>query len=52
MNRQEALSAIQARVKNPNLIKHLLATEAVMLALAWRPCGALLRDWASSAGHS
>jgi putative nucleotidyltransferase with HDIG domain len=31
-----ALASIQARVRNPNLIKHMLATEAIMAALARR----------------
>ena len=34
MNRQEALELIRSKVKNPRLIKHMLATEAVMRALA------------------
>ena len=36
MNRTEALTAIKARVQNENLIKHMLATEAIMRALARR----------------
>jgi putative nucleotidyltransferase with HDIG domain len=36
MNRDEALKAIHARVQNQNLIKHMLATEAIMRALARR----------------
>lgn len=36
MNREEALKSIEARVSNANLIKHMLATEAVMRALARR----------------
>ncbi|MEE9202875.1 MAG: HD domain-containing protein [Dehalococcoidia bacterium] len=34
MTREEALSAVQERVKNANLIKHMLATEAILGALA------------------
>lgn len=34
MTREEALSSIQANVQNQNLIKHMLATEAIMKALA------------------
>jgi putative nucleotidyltransferase with HDIG domain len=36
MDRQTALKAIQENVKNENLIKHMLATEAIMRALARR----------------
>jgi putative nucleotidyltransferase with HDIG domain len=36
MNRQEALKAIKENIKNENLIKHMLATEAIMRALAGR----------------
>ena len=34
MKREEALSLIKSKVKNVNLIKHMLATEAVMEVLA------------------
>ncbi len=34
MNRQEALESVKANVENNNLIKHMLATEAIMCALA------------------
>jgi len=34
MNRDDALALIRAGVKNENLIKHMLATEAIMRALA------------------
>jgi putative nucleotidyltransferase with HDIG domain len=34
MNRDRALSLIRDKVKNENLIKHMLATEAIMRALA------------------
>lgn len=34
MNREEALELIKQMVQQPNLIKHMLATEAVMKALA------------------
>ena len=36
MNREEALDSIEANVENRNLIKHMLATEAIMRALARR----------------
>jgi putative nucleotidyltransferase with HDIG domain len=36
MDRQQALEAIRKNVKNENLIKHMLATEAIMRALATR----------------
>lgn len=36
MNRQDALNSIEANVENRNLIKHMLATEAIMRALARR----------------
>ena len=34
MTREEALNSIKANVENENLIKHMLATEAIMQALA------------------
>lgn len=34
MNREEALNKVKQHVKNKNLIKHMLATEAIMKALA------------------
>lgn len=36
MNRQEALQLVRERVKSENLVKHMLATEAMMGALARR----------------
>ena len=36
MTRQEALDSIKANVQNKNLVKHMLATEAIMRALAKR----------------
>ncbi len=36
MNREEALDSIKANVKNANMVKHMLATEAIMWALARR----------------
>ena len=36
MNRQEALESIKENVANENLIKHMIATEAIMRALARR----------------
>lgn len=34
MERHEALAAVEAKIKNRNLIKHMLATEAIMRSLA------------------
>ena len=34
MDRQEALASVEANVENSNLIKHMLATEVIMRALA------------------
>jgi len=34
MTRQEVLNSIEANVENKNLVKHMLATEAIMRALA------------------
>jgi putative nucleotidyltransferase with HDIG domain len=34
MTREEALNSVEANVENRNLIKHMLATEAIMRALA------------------
>ncbi len=39
MNRQEAIESVRANVENENLIKHMLATEAIMRALARRMDG-------------
>ncbi|HEX79009.1 MAG TPA: HDIG domain-containing protein, partial [Dehalococcoidia bacterium] len=36
MKREEALNSVEANVENRNLIKHMLATEAIMRALARR----------------
>jgi len=36
MNREEALNKVKKYVKNKNLIKHMLATESIMRALAKR----------------
>ncbi|HEY50289.1 MAG TPA: HDIG domain-containing protein [Dehalococcoidia bacterium] len=36
MEREEALDSIRANVENENLVKHMLATEAIMRALARR----------------
>ncbi len=36
MTREEALDSVKANVENPNLVKHMLATEAIMRALARR----------------
>ena len=32
MDRQEALESVRANVENENLVKHMLATEAIMRA--------------------
>lgn len=45
MERDEALQLVNSRVKNQNLIKHMLALEAVMKALA-RKLGQNENDWA------
>jgi len=36
MNRKEALNSVKANVENENMVKHMLATEAIMRALAKR----------------
>lgn len=36
MNRKEVLDSVKVNVENENLVKHMLATEAIMLALAKR----------------
>jgi putative nucleotidyltransferase with HDIG domain len=45
MNREEALKAIRENVKNENLVKHMIATEAIMRALA-RKFGENEEEWA------
>ena len=45
MNRQEALESIRENVENENLVKHMLATEAIMRALA-RHMGEDEKEWA------
>ena len=44
MDRNEALKAIRERVKNENLIRHMLATEAIMRALAVK-FGGDVEEW-------
>jgi putative nucleotidyltransferase with HDIG domain len=44
MTRQEALEAVKANVENANLVKHMLAVEAVMRALAER-LGGNKEEW-------
>ncbi len=44
MTREEALAAIRANVKNENLVRHMLATEALMRALA-RQLGENEDEW-------
>src|SRR5208283_2132157 len=36
MNRDEALQSVRQNIKNENLVRHMLATEAIMRALARR----------------
>ncbi len=36
MTREEALDSVKANVENENLVRHMLATEAIMVALARR----------------
>lgn len=44
MNRQEAVQLVRERVENQNLVNHMLATEAIMGALA-RRLGADVEKW-------
>ncbi len=44
MNRSEALESVRENVENENLIKHMLATEAIMRTLA-RQMGEDEREW-------
>ena len=44
MERKEALESVRANVENENLVKHMLATEAIMRALA-RHLGADEKEW-------
>ncbi|MFC1995117.1 HD domain-containing protein [Chloroflexota bacterium] len=44
MTREEALDSIKANVENENLVKHMLATEAIMQALA-RHFGEDEKEW-------
>lgn len=46
MDRNRALQVIEEHVKNPNIIKHMLATEAVMRALSRRFEPTKERFWA------
>ncbi|MBI3984645.1 MAG: phosphohydrolase [Candidatus Levybacteria bacterium] len=50
MTKEEALQLLSQNVKNPNLVKHMLSTEAVMKALYLRlnpqPNTETLNDWA------
>ena len=45
MDREEALDSVRANVENENLVKHMLATEAIMRALA-RRFGEDEEEWA------
>ena len=47
MTREEALNSVKANVENRNLIKHMLATEAIMRALA-RRLGGEEEEWGLS----
>ena len=44
MTREEALNSVKANVENENLVKHMLATEAIMRALA-RHLGEDEEEW-------
>ena len=44
MNREEAFKSVKDNVENENLVKHMLATEAIMCALA-RRFGEDEREW-------
>ena len=44
MNREDALESVRANVENENLVKHMLATEAIMRALA-RHFGEDVQEW-------
>ena len=44
MNREKALESIKANVDNQNMVKHMLATEAIMRALA-RQFGEDEEEW-------
>ena len=44
MTRKEALDSIKANVENKNLIKHMLATEAIIRSLA-RRLGESEEEW-------
>lgn len=44
MDREEALDSVKANVENENLVKHMIATEAVMRALA-RRLGGNEEEW-------
>jgi putative nucleotidyltransferase with HDIG domain len=44
MNREEALESVRANVESENLVKHMLATEAIMCALA-RHLGEDEKEW-------
>jgi len=44
MERETAVTSVQSRVQNANLIKHMLATEAIMMALA-RRLGQDEKEW-------
>ena len=45
MNREEALDSVKDNVENGNLVKHMLATEVIMRALAKRLGGGEEEEW-------
>lgn len=45
MNREEALDSVEDNVENGNLVKHMLAAEAIMRALARRLGGDEEEEW-------
>ena len=59
MNRDEALQSVRQNIKNENLVRHMMATEAIMRALAVRfnenadewgwPAYCMISTWKSSA---
>ena len=44
MDREEALDSVKTNIENENLLKHVLATEAIMRALA-RRLGEYVDEW-------
>jgi predicted hydrolase (HD superfamily) len=50
MTREEALALVREHVKNPNMVSHMLATEAIMGALA-RRLGQNETEWRLTGAH-